>query len=447
MHDRTQMLLTAPPFGLLMRLAAPNSIAFLIQSGVSLTEVWFIGKLGTTSLATIALVFPLLMLTQMMSGGALGGGVASSVARAVGAGDHERAERLVWHAIAYATAGAVLFLILFLLAGEQFLGFLGGKGNVLSQASLYCLVLFTGGIFIWLLGVLGAVFRGMGNMQFPARIMVLGAFLQVPLSGTLILGAFGAPQLGVVGAAVSAVVASLVTSGLMIYKLSLGGMPVNLTRAACTFSRDLFADISKVTVPASLSPLLTVATIISLTAIVGSFGEQALAGYGIGSRIEFLMVPLIFGLGAAMMALVGMAIGATNVARAEHVGWIGGAAAGAMAGIIGVTLAMTTDSWIPLFSTDEAIHASAKSYIQIVGPYFAFQGLGLSLYFAAQGAGFMFWPVFATCVRIVLAIGGALLLAFTFELGLNGVYHAAGLAMAMYGVIIAGSLKLGAWRS
>ncbi|MFN3236047.1 MAG: MATE family efflux transporter [Pseudomonadales bacterium] len=113
MDDRTRELITAPPLPLLAKMATPNSVAFFIQACVSMTEVWFIGQLGTVSLAAIALAFPLLMLTQMMSGGAMGGAVAAAIARSLGAGDIERAEMLIWHTLALAALGALSFLTCF----------------------------------------------------------------------------------------------------------------------------------------------------------------------------------------------------------------------------------------------------------------------------------------------------------------------------------------------
>ena len=446
MDARTLHLLTAPPFALLVSLATPNSVAFFIQSIVSMTEVWIIGSLGTASLAAIALAFPLLMLMQTLPGGALGGSVASSIARALGAGNHERAERLLWHALAIAAISAALVLLLFTFGGEGLFRFLGGSDTVLEQATSYGRILCSGGLFLWLIGVLTAVFRGMGDMRFPAMMMVTNAIIQVPVSICLVVGAFGLPKLGVSGAAVSAVLVSALISLIMLLRLSFGNTLIKLRLHTQLFSPDLFADIMRVAAPASLSPLLTVSTIVSLTAIVGGFGESALAGYGIGSRIEFLMIPLIFGLGAAMTSLVGMSIGAGDQARAERIGWIGSFSAAALAGSIGLILAVTGNLWIPVFTQDPAIHAAALSYIRIVGPCYIFMGLGFSLYFASQGAGAMLWPVAATITRIFVAVGGALVLTRTFDFGLDGVYFAAALAMAFYGIVIATSLKLGAWR-
>ncbi len=446
MDARTHQLLSAPVLPLLMKMATPNSIAFFIQAGISVAEVWFIGRLGTLSLASIALVFPLLMLTQTMSGGAMGGAVASAIARALGAGDLERAENLIWHALTLAICGAVGFLSVFALAGKPFLEFLGGSGEVLEQAMTYTLILFSGGLFIWLLGVVSAVFRGMGNMHFPAMMMVLSACVQVPLSGVLVLGAFGFPQLGVSGAAISAVTSALLVSSVMLFHLIRSPLPINLRFSSYRWSRDLYSDLLQVFLPASLSPLLTVTTVVSLTAIVGQFGAAALAGYGIGSRIEFLIIPLVFGLGASMTSLVGMSIGAGNIDRAESVGWTGGLLAFLLAGSVGLLLALIPHTWIPLFTDSLPVIDAARQYIQIVGPCYPFFGIGLALYFASQGANAMLWPVLATIVRVVLAVGGALLLAFGFELGLQGVFYAAAIGMIVYGLIIAIALKFGAWR-
>ncbi len=446
MDPRTRHLLTAPPLPLLVRMATPNSIAFFVQSCVSLAEVWFVGRLGSAALASIALVFPLLMLTQTMSGGAMGGAVTSAVARALGAGDVQRAEALVWHALVLAAAGAVLFLLLFALGGAAFLSFLGGTGEVLAEAVRYGWMLVVGGLSVWLVGVVSAVFRGMGDMRFPALMMIVNACLQVPLSALLVLGGFGVPSLGVAGAALSAVVSASVIALIMLAVLRQGDRPVRLRTAVLRFERAHFSDLARVFLPASLSPLLTVTTIISLTAIVGRYGEEALAGYGIGSRVEFLIIPLVFGLGASMTSLVGMAVGAGDFDRAERVGWTGGAGAFVLAGCTGMVLALLPSYWIPVFSDTPEVVASATAYIRIVGPCYGFFGLGLALYFASQGAGAMRWPVIGTVVRVLLAVVGALMLSRGFGLDLHGVYYAAAAAMVVYGVIIAGSLKAGAWR-
>ena len=446
MDPRTKHMLTAAPLPLLARMATPSTLAFFVQGIVSLAEVWFIGQLGSISLAAIALSFPLLMLTQTLSGGAIGGAVASAIARALGAADVARAESLVWHALAIAIMGALVLFAIFLMGGEAFITLLGGRGEVLEQSYSYALVLLSGGVFIWMLGITSAIFRGMGNMQYPALAIMLGSIFQIPLSGCLILGVYGLPKLGIVGAAVSAVISGLLVSIVMLRRLSKGDGIIRLRLSAMSFSKANFRDILQVALPASLSPILTIATVLMLTAFVGRFGEAALAGYGIGSRIEFLIIPLVFGLGSSMTSLVGMGIGAGDIHRAERVGWIGGLCAGVIAGVVGIVLAIFPDGWISLFTQDSLVHTSAKSFIQIAGPCFFFQGLGLSLYFASQGANAMRWPVLATILRVAVAGCVSYSLGFIFDVGLTGIYYGAALGMVSYAIIIAGALKFGAWR-
>jgi Na+-driven multidrug efflux pump len=180
--------------------------------------------------------------------------------------------------------------------------------------------------------------------------------------------------------------------------------------------------------------------------MAATFGEAALAGYGIGSRIEFLLIPLVFGIGAAMTSLVGLSTGAGDTARAERIGWTGGAFAAGLAGSVGLVLALFPEAWIYAFTSDPEAFAAARDFIRIVGPCFAFQGLGLSLYFASQGAGAMTWPIVATIVRLIIAVGGGWGLALWLNIGLQGVFIAAAAAMVTFGMMIATSLKLGAWR-
>src|SRR5882672_12339454 len=115
LDPRTRILLEAPIFLTLLRLAIPNVLTTLIQASTGLIEAYFIGKLGTDALAGVALVFPGVMLMQMMSAGAMGGGVSSAIARALGAGRHEDADATILHALVIAAGFAVFFTVIMLM--------------------------------------------------------------------------------------------------------------------------------------------------------------------------------------------------------------------------------------------------------------------------------------------------------------------------------------------
>ncbi len=166
-------LLTAPILPTLLKLALPNAIAMFGTALVAVAETSYIGRLGVEPLAGIALVFPFVMLTQMMSAGAMGGGVSSAVSRALGSGNRERAANLALHAAIIGTGGGLLFSAIMLSFGRTFYSLLGGGGEVLEQAMRYSQVLFSGAISIWLVNTLASVVRGTGDMRVPSLVMMV----------------------------------------------------------------------------------------------------------------------------------------------------------------------------------------------------------------------------------------------------------------------------------
>lgn len=443
---RTKTMLEEPPLRLLVRMASPNAIAFLVQASVSMVEAWYIGRLGTVSLAAIALVFPGLMLMQMLSGGAMGGAVTSAIARSLGAGQHERAQRLIWHALAIGVGAGTFFALAWWLGGRALLLRLGAHDAVLDAALSYGNLVFTGCVLIWLMSLLSAVFRGMGDMQFPATLMMAGAAIQVPLSGLLVLGGFGVPSFGIVGAAVSVLTVAFVNTALQLWRLGRGRANLRLRTSQLQLEWNLFRDILRVGALASLSPIFTVLTIGMVNGLIAGMGAAAIAGYGIGARMEFLLIPLVFGLGASMTSLVGVNVGAGKIARAERIGWIGGGCAAALTGSVGLLLALVPGLWMDLFTDDPATAAAGAAYLRIAGPAFVFQGLGLSLYFASQGASAVLWPVVGTVVRFVVSVGGAYVAVRQFGGGLDAIFLSIAAGMVLYGTITAGALYAGTWR-
>lgn len=439
-------LAAGPPMQTLVRLAAPSSIAFLVQALVSMAEVFFVGQLGTTSLAAMAIVFPLFMLMMMMSAGSLGGAAGSSIARALGRRSIADAESLIWHTGALAIAGALIFSALYFLAGRELMILLGARGEILDHAATYATIAFAGAPLLWLNNVASAVYRGMGNTAFPARIMLISAVVQIPLSGALILGWGPIPQLGIAGAAIGTLIVASVSLLVLLTGLATGREVLRLRLAHCRLKASYFRDILQVALLAGLSPIFNVLTIISVTGLVARFGDTALAGYGIGSRLEFLLIPMVFGIGSAMTTLVGLHMGAGAIERAEQIGRAGAILAGTLTGVIGVLLALFPALWVAPFTSDPQTAASAVSYLRIVGPAYAFQGIGLSLYFASQGAARVGWPIVAVVARFVIAIGGAATAVLVLNGELHHIYIAASVGMVAFGVITAASIYLGAWR-
>jgi putative MATE family efflux protein len=446
MAARTRLLLDGPVAPTLLRLAAPNVLVMALQATVSTLDAVFVGWLGADALAGVSLVFPLVMLMQTMSAGGMGGGVASAVARALGAGRREEADALVAHALLIALAMAALFTTTALAAGPALYRAMGGAGPALAAALLYSRVIFGGAGAYWLYNTLGAVIRGTGNMALPAAVMVVNAAVYVALSPALIAGWGPLPRLGIAGAA-AASVASFALGGLALCAyLASGRSLVRLSLARLRPRRALFWEILRVGAPGSLNTVLTNLTIVLVTSLVGPFGPAALAGYGMGSRLEYLQIPLVFGLGGALVTMVGTNIGAGRRARAERVAWVGAGLAAAVTGGIGLAAALFPHAWLGLFSADARVLAAGATYLRIVGPTYGFFGLGLALYFASQGAGRLGWPLFAGFARLALAGAGGWLAVHRLGGGLPGLFATMAAAMIAFGGINALAIRLGAWR-
>ena len=437
-------LLTSPILPTLLKLALPNTVAMFGTALVTVAETSYIGRLGIEPLAGIALVFPFVMLTQMMSAGAMGGGVSSAISRALGAGDRDRAATLALHAAIIGACGGIFFTVVMLLFGRQFFTLLGGRGRVLEQACEYSLVLFSGATAIWLVNTLASVLRGTGDMRLPSATLIGAAVVQIVVGGSLGLGLFGLPQFGMRGVAAGQLTAFALGTMFLTWYLVSGRSRLTLNFAAFTFQRGMFIDILKVGAVACLSPLQSVLIILIFTRIVAGFGTETLAGYGMGSRLEFLLIPIAFAFGVSSVPMVGMAIGAGLVTRARRVAWTAAAAAGLSVGLVGVIVAVKPSLWVSLFTSDPGVTAAANSYFAWAGPAFGFFGIGTCLYFASQGAAKVVGPVLASTVRLVMVAVGGWWLASSAAPAWT-LFALVGAAMTVFGLATAAAVGLTRW--
>ena len=437
-------LLTSSILPTLLKLALPNMVAMFGSTLVAVAETSYIGRLGTEPLAAIALVFPFAMLTQMMSAGAMGGGVSSAISRALGAGNRDRAATLALHAAIIGACGGVFFTVMMLLFGRQFFSLLGGRGRVLDEACNYSQVLFSGAIAIWLVNTLASVLRGTGDMRLPSATLLGSALVQIVVGGALGLGLAGLPQFGMRGVAAGQLTAFSLGAIFLSWYLISGRSRLTLNFSAFTFQRGMFIDILKVGAVSCLAPLQSVLTILIFTKIIAGFGTETLAGYGMGSRLEFLLIPIAFAFGVASVPMVGMAIGAGLVTRARQVAWTAGAAAGLSVGLVGLIVAPKPALWVSLFTRDPGVTAAANSYFAWAGPAFGFFGVGTCLYFASQGAAKVGGPVLASTLRLVMVGIGGWWLA-SIHAPAWTLFALVGAAMIAFGLSTAASIRLTHW--
>ena len=442
-HQAPLGVLAGPIIPTMLRLALPTIVVLVVQTLVGVAETYFASFLGTDALAGVTLVFPVLMLMQMMSNGGIGGGVASAVARALGASRYADADALVWHSIVLASAFGIAFTAAALLCGPMLYGAMGGTGAALSAALTYSGIVFAGSIPIWITAVLSSALRGAGNVVVPALVIFLGALILIPLSPALIFGWGPFPRLGVAGGGAAVVIYYVVAALVLVLYLR---SPRSLLKFKVVPLRgSLFKDILGVGILAAIGTVQVNLTVTIVTAAVGGFGAATLAGYGIASRLDYVQIPIIFGLGTAMVTMVGINIGADQMARARRIGWIGAALAFGVTEIIGLAATAFPHAWIGLFSDEPEVLETGALYLQNVAPVYGAVGLGLALYVASQGANRVLFPVLAGTVRMVIAafVGWAAVIWYGADL--TTLYQIVALAAVAYGALTAAAVLGGSW--
>jgi putative MATE family efflux protein len=290
-------------------------------------------------LAGASLAFPFVMLIQHTAASGMGGGVSSAIARALGAGKREVADALALHTFVLALGLAAAFSAV-LLPGAQFVfRSMGGQDEVLSAALAYATVAFSGTVSICMLNLLGSAVRGTGNMGLPAAVIVGSVIAHILISPFLIFGWGPFPALGPAGAGWGLILPFGVGSLVLLAYLRSSRSLVTLAFRGVSLQWRLFAEILKAGLPGLINVSITNLSVVLLTGLAGHLGREAAIGYAMGARLEYILIPLAFGLGTTIVAMVGTNWGAKQYRRAREIAWTGAATVVGACAMIGLIVA------------------------------------------------------------------------------------------------------------
>ncbi len=406
-----------------------------VQGLVNTAEVYFVGRLGSTALAGASLCYPMIMLMSAMSGAGLGGGVSSAIARSIGARKIDQARSIAIHSIGLALLFGALFTVFMEFAGEPLYRLMGGSGETLTAGLAYSTAFFRGVTVVWLFNILASIFRGVGQPAFPAIVGAVGGAVIVIASPSMIFGVGPIPAMGIAGAGIAVIL--YVTLGSLVLLLRIFGpkSPLRLTMDGFHFDPHQIWEILRVGLPSAANTIVGTLGFMVMTGLVGRFGTPALAAFGLGTRFEFVLIPVVFGLGTAVLTMVGAAVGACNVARAKAVTKTGAIMAGAVWGFCGLVLFAFPRLWLAIFTKDAQVLELGSKYFGLVGPLYSLVGIGMILYFACQGIGqatqLLLVGVGRLCIALIL--GWAVV---AFGKGVVWVFGAVAVGLAVYGIAV-----------
>ena len=401
------------------------------MTAVTFFDAWFVGHLGNQALASLALVFPFQALMQMMAGGAIGGGITSAIARATGSGNFTGAKKIAFNGLLIGVCMSLIYTIILGFFSTNVFSLLSSSKEIISDAEKYAEVGFGGAIITWLFFAFSSILRGFGDTYTPAKAIIIAGFLQVILSGIFTLGVGGIVDLGIVGPAVAMIISHALAVFFLIPKI-IGSNSLLKRQDFAVDWRAIF-EILKVGGLGLVNSITIALTIVIVTSFVDDFGVDALAGYGLGSRLELMLVPISFGVGAALTAAVGTNIGANQYRRARSIAKAGAFITFFITGILGVMIALMPWLWLDLFIAHGTAVVFASSYLTIVGPFYGFFVGGMTLYFASQGTGNMILPVLVNITRLFIVSVICILVA-VLQLDVIWLFCGVGIGLLVTGV-------------
>ena len=438
-------LVDGPILRTLLLLAWPNVIALTAGTCVVIAETSYIGRLGVESLAAMALVFPTVILTMTMSGGAMGGGVASAIARALGAGDVDRASTLASHALLIGFCFGLVFMLGMLIFGPALLELLGGRGNVLAQAVAYTQIFFGGVIIPWLMNTMAGILRGTGNMKLPSLMMLSSAVCQIILGGTL--GSGFRPDPAIRHAWRRRRVVD------RLHHQHLRNVLVSVLGPRARRSQDPRPSHSHADVHRHSEGRRHC---LFLAAAVG-FDHQYLHPHA--GEFWHRNPRRLWHRRAARIHADVDRICRRHCARCRWSAWpsvrsasrgpagsawIAGVVAFVSVGAVASFIAIFPDIWVNLFTDDASVRAASRQYLSTAAPMYAFLGLSTTCYFSSQGAAKVIGPVLAQSARLLFIGAGGWWLS-THDATAQNFFMLAAASMVLLGVLSCVSVMLTRW--
>tara|TARA_A100001015_G_scaffold315624_1_gene427905 strand:- start:978 stop:2381 length:1404 start_codon:yes stop_codon:yes gene_type:complete len=452
--------LTELPFNkIFFKLAIPNVCATFFAATTVIFDLWYIGKIGISELAGVAYIFPIYMLTSMLSNGAFGGAVSGATARAFGSKNITQAECIFRSAILIALLGAIILMFLFFSFSEKFLIYYKVDKQVSLSAITYGNILLKGIFLIWLFNIIISVTRGSGNTTIPAISWLIVLFFHILFatlnfnfddrniiltnSVTLLNGMFLFTSLE--WSAISLLSGYLAGIIFILGFYFFGNHSYSLKFQDIFKLRGFFKLIKSGSL-ASCQSLMTISLALFCTTIIGNFGTNWTAGFGIAIRLELLLIPIIFGIGGALIAIVGANVGANKFQRAIQMTWKGTSFSVVIVGVIGLFFSIYPELWSGLFTSDLQTKVTAKAYLNLVAPFYAFFALGLGLYFVCQAFNTLFWPVVGTFLRLFYVVILTLILFYNNLASPYLLFFTMSSSLIIYGLFISLSLHFGPWK-
>ena len=314
MKNSAPKLTVGPVSGSILSMMLPMALGILVMIGNGLVDAYFIGQLGYAQLAAVSYAFPVWFVAAGIVMG-LGTGTSSVLSRFIGAGDTKSVKQIATHSMILAVLAGAVVTAIGLLSIESLFGLLGANEETMPFVKSYMTIYYWGSLFLGIPFIGNSILRANGDAKTPSLLVAFSAIVNAVLDPILIFGWFGFPEMGVAGAALASVVSTvaflLASLWVLIFRDNL------LTSIGHSLSSMIssWKQVLHVGLPAIASNLIAPVSSALVTALVSTYGQEAVAAYGLAGRIEALVIVLLMALGGATAPYVGQNYGAKKFNR------------------------------------------------------------------------------------------------------------------------------------
>lgn len=314
MKNNAPKLTVGPVSGSILSMMLPMALGILVMIGNGLVDAYFIGQLGYAQLAAVSYAFPVWFVAAGIVMG-LGTGTSSVLSRFIGAGDTKSVKQIATHSMILAVLAGAVVTAIGLLSIESLFGLLGANEETMPFVKSYMTIYYWGSLFLGIPFIGNSILRANGDAKTPSLLVAFSAIVNAVLDPILIFGWFGFPEMGVAGAALASVISTvaflLASLWVLIFRDNL------LTSIGHSLSSMIssWKQVLHVGLPAIASNLIAPVSSALVTALVSTYGQEAVAAYGLAGRIEALVIVLLMALGGATAPYVGQNYGAKKFNR------------------------------------------------------------------------------------------------------------------------------------
>ena len=426
-------------------LAAPMLVGAVLQNMQSLIDLFWVGRLGPTAVASVAMAGTIIMVLFPMLMG-LSTGTLALVARATGAGRREEASAATGQSLMLAFVLGGVSALFGWIGSDDLFRLLGASPEVTAVGHDFLRILLVGSVTVFVLFIGNAALQGAGDAVTPMVVMAISNVVNIVLAPFLIFGIGPFPRLEVRGAALANVIAQAAAAGVSIFYLFSGRTRLHVRLAEWKPDFNLSWRILRVGIPGSGQMLSRSLMAAAMMRIVAGCGTAAVAAYGTGLRLHMIILMPAFALGGAAATMVGQNLGAGKPVRARQAAWLATALDVVFMALSAVLFVALAPWLIRVFNSNPEVVDVGSRYLRIVSPFYIFSALGVVLGRALNGAGDSVAPMIITVLTLWgLQVPLALWFARLWQPATVGIWWAIGAAMAVNGLLVAGWFETGRW--